>query len=446
MKNKTFREKIGDILDHMGKRFLVCLGIAAVGILLCFIPFGFAIGAFLAYFGVYGMLSVIPKKKTYLIGSVNVTSPDGKTIPCVLIKQKHYAYMPIVPIFCPFYYFSFKTQYYLLRNVTAKTPEKPKRVHNNIILSSIIEAKKLTHSEFKAIAENNQTNSFYEEIKADAENARAQYLSDIEHFVSTGLLEEVFYNERLAVCRIGEDNYVLLHFSRNDSGQQGLAITKELFEALKKDDSDVFEAYIEHPQILGYMIVLNERTLERMLNAPEFKDSVKKEEAEKAREEMDKNKKPLTRELITEQLRDKLVSKNKFWGFFWAAWCAFFVPIGFLGGIPGIIVFSILFGGFSGYLSYDFFKAYFTNKKNLESGRFIVVRASCTEIEDKSDSESTYYVYKFSNGESVGSDKISCREGDYYYFVYPEGHKVSSVFFSVLEYAPAPDITVQNYL
>ncbi len=441
MNNKTFREKIGDILDHMGKRFLLCLGITVIGFLLCVIPFGAVIGAPLAYFGVFGMLSVIPKKKTYLIGAVNVTSPDGKTIPCVLIKQKHYAYMPIVPIVCPFYYFSFKTQYYLLRNVTAKTPEKPKRVHNNIILSGIIEAKKLSHTEYKAIAENGQANSFYEAIKADAENARAQYLSDIEHFVSTGLMEEVFYNERLSVCRIGEDSYVLFHFSRDDSGQHGLAITKELFDALKKDDSDILEAYLEHPQLLAYMIVLNERTLERMLNAPEFKKSVKEEEAEKAREEMDKNKKPLTRELIIEQLRDTLISKKKFWGFFWAAWCAFFVPMGFLAGIPGIIMCTVLFGGFSGYMAYDFFKEYFTNKKNLESGRFSVIRAACTEIEDKSDAESTYYVYKFANGETVGSDKISCRVGDYYYFVYPEGYKTSSGFYPVLEYAPAPEIT-----
>ena len=446
MKDKTFREKLGDTLDNLGKRFLICLGCTAVGLLLCIIPLGFLIGVPLAYFGIYGMLSVIPKEKTYLIGGITITSPDGKSIPCALIKQKHYAYMPIIPIVCPFYYFSYKTQYYLMRNVSAKKLEKPMRVHNNILSSGIIEAKALTHTEFKAIAENGRANEFYNEIKTDAENARAQYLSDIAPFVETGLVEEVYYNERISVCCICKKSYVLFHFSRKDGAQCGLSINESLANALKEDDTEIFEAYIENPQLLGLMVTFNDRALERMLNAPELKECVNKEEATEARAEMDKKKKQITREMIVERLRSDLILGKLLWGIFWAFWCLLFVICGIFGGIFGIIGFTVLIGGFTGSLSVSFFKEHFANKKALANGRFTVVKVACTEIVEENSDDGTYYTYKFANGASYGGDKVSCNPGDFYYFVYPEGRNISDVFYPALEYAPAPDIIVTDYI
>ena len=109
---KTFLEKLGDALDHIGKRFLICTGIAVVGFLLAALgavfPPVIVIGAPLAYFGVFGMISVFPKWKTYIVCGISIPTPDGKVIPCAILKRKHYAYMPIISIVSPFFYIPYK--------------------------------------------------------------------------------------------------------------------------------------------------------------------------------------------------------------------------------------------------------------------------------------------------------------------------------------------------
>ncbi len=162
--------------------------------------------------------------------------------------------------------------------------------------------------------------------------------------------------------------------------------------------------------------------------------------------EIDKKKKVITREMVMEALRSKLILGKLLWGIFWLCICLLFGICGIFFGIFGIIFFTAVIGGFSGSLAVSFLKEHFVNKKNLASGKFTVVRVACTEIEEKSDDEGTYYLYKFANGVTYGQDKVSCNVGDYYYFVYPEGYKVSEVFYPAIEYAPDSDIIVTDYI
>ena len=182
-----------------------------------------------------------------------------------------------------------------------------------------------------------------------------------------------------------------------------------------------------------------------MLNSPEFKQDVDKNAARKVINDMNREKKPITRELILSSLKSTCITKKLGWGIFYAFWCVLLVVCGFTGGLPTIIIFTVLGGGFTGWLAVDFIKTGIKYKKTLVNGKYRIIKAACTRIEDKSDDESDFYLCHFENGAAISGVLPVCVEGDYFYFVYPDGDKEHQLYYNALDYAPAPGLTYEDF-
>jgi len=442
---KTFMEKMGDTLGHLGKRFLIFGAMTAVGVLFSFIlPFLIFIGAPLLFIGGFGMVSVLEKRKSYLVRGITVKGTDGKEIPCAILMQKHYCFMPIIPLVSLFYYIPYKKQYYLIKNVTAKTPEKPLRINNAVLGSMVLKAEPITYGEYNSLL--SDPDSFYSKLLAESEKDRNAYAEDVSHFIGSGIFEEIRRTENEAVIRTKGGTYILLHYSRGEGGQRGIVINKELYEKLEEDSSELFMAYIEVPKLFENTVELNDALLERLLHASEYKPHLSSEGAKRAQEEVDSDKTVITKEMIANALKSKFVTSKLVWGIFWCFMCVLLAVCGIAGGIITILMFSVAGGGFAGFLGVNYIIEHRKNKRMLAEGTYKILKVPCVKIEDTSDSESTSFDCIFANGERISGGSPVCIVGDCFYFVYPGNIKSTDVYYNAMSFIPAPDLEFSDYV
>lgn len=103
-------------LSKMGSRFL--FGIAVLACSFIFLPsenlaVGF-IGFVLFLYGAYTAISVIDQIRCKYINQYTVLVGQEIEMQYLLIQAKYYAYAPIIAIFCPHFYISFKKEFYLV--------------------------------------------------------------------------------------------------------------------------------------------------------------------------------------------------------------------------------------------------------------------------------------------------------------------------------------------
>lgn len=460
---KSFREKFGDFYSKMGRRALFSLGCIGFGILLELVLPDIGIGYAITSLSIYNLISICEKEKTKYLKSVPVMLPNGKMTSCALFEQRFYAHAPLImAFFSPGFYIPYKTQYILVRNMEAKNLAPGTRVPPPFLKLGLINIEIIPKSKYSAIMKNPQILS--DELYAQKAPRRKAFLREINPFVATGLLEEIYHTDKLSICRLFDNkNFILFHYESHSGVQCGLYIKEEHIKKIKEDDSFLLESYIytKNPSVT----LLSNELLERLLryrknqntentdikNTFEAKDDVEARYIDK----VNKNKKVFTREMIA----SKLKSKKCTWRMVWGIILLYFSVGGFcltVGGIcSGTIILTVI--GLPLWILLMYFgvkniKISNKNRRTLTTGQYKIIKTTCTErlkeTQTDSDGNSCGYSYShfFSNGDALILGYTVAVEGDEVYLVYLNDNEKISAFYNAIEYVPADDLVVTECL
>ncbi len=443
---KTFFEKIGDTMDHMGKRAIVGLVSGVIGLMLVFLgnvilPIGF-IGMPFFLGGFFTVVSILEFTKTYYVTGISVKSPTGEYIPCTIIKQGKFACMPVVPFVCPFFYVPYKTQYYLIKNMVAPNIAKGSKIREEAISYGYLNLEPITKAKYKALLANSQ--AFSDEIYESICKSREMFCNDIKPYVDTEILEEIYHTDRLSICKVLDDAYFLFHYARETGYQRGIIIGEENIEKIKVDDSFLLGAYVCAKEVPTDVVELNEKTLERLLKSSNNTES---EAAQKVVAENNKYKKVLTADVISNSLKGKSSTSKMVLGII----MCFFSVGGFEMLIAGIAlmmipvaIIGLALGGVLLYFGVKNIKTSKRNAANLQKGNYKVIKTLCTGYVNCSNDETISFVTKFENGAQATMNRPLGVNGDTFYLVYLEGAKAPNAFFNGTEYIPASNLIIEE--
>ncbi len=443
---RTLIEKLSDAMDHMGKRALVGLASTAIGLLLVFLgnvilPIGF-IGMPFFLGGFFTMVSILEFTKTYYVTGISVKSPTGEYIPCTIIKQGKFACMPVVPFVCPFFYVPYKTQYYLIKNMVAPNIAKGSKIKEEAISYGYLNLEPITKAKYKALLANPQ--AFSSEIYESICKSRKMFCDDIKSYVDTEILEEIYHTDRLSICKVLDEAYVLFHYARESGYQCGIIIGEENIERIKADNSFLLGAYVCAEEVPTSVVELNEKTLERLLKSSNNTES---EAAQKVVAENNKSKKVLTADVISNSIKGKSSTSKMVLGII----MCFFSVGGFEMLIAGIAlmmipvaIIGLALGGVLLYFGVKNIKTSKRNTANLQAGNYKVVKTLCTGYIDCSTDEAISFVTKFENGAQATMNHPLGVNGDIFYLVYLEGSTFPDAFFNEIDYIPAENLVIEE--
>ena len=468
---KNIIERFGDFYSKLGRRFLFNLGCIVFFVLLELVLAGTGIGAFAAILWVYNLLSICEKEKTRYIKSVQITLPNGEKTCCALFEQSVYAYAPMILAFFSIgFYIPYKKQYILVRNMEVKNYAQGTRVSPSFLAQGLLNIEILPKSKYSAIIANPQIIS--NEIYAQIAPRREAFLRETKPFVETGLIEEIYYTDRISICKLYDDeSYILFHYESHSNIQCGLLFNKDFIEKIKEDDSFLLESYIQmdNPNIVFLTNELLERLLrnrkntqgdnhEKLENGKLASDDETSSETEQNAEanyisEVNKNKKVFTSEMIASRLK----SGKCTWRLVWGIILLYFSIGGFcltVGGIgSGMIVLTVIGLPLWALLTYFGVKNIKISKKNrsaLTTGQYKIVKATCIKRVDEQQTDADgdpcgyQYIHHFSNGDVLKLGYVFAVRGDTVYLVYLNDNKKISTFFNAIEYVPADNLVIEE--
>ena len=468
---KNIIEKFGDFYSKLGRRFLFNLGCIVFFVLLELVLAGTGIGAFAAILWVYNLLSICEKEKTRYIKSFQITLPNGEKTCCALFEQSVYAYAPMILAFFSIgFYIPYKKQYILVRNMEVKNYAQGTRVSPSFLAQGLLNIEILPKSKYSAIIANPQIIS--NEIYAQITPRREAFLRETKPFVETGLIEEIYYTDRLSICKLYDDeSYILFHYESHSNIQCGLLFNKDFIEKIKEDDSFLLESYIQmdNPNIVFLTNELLERLLrnrkntqgdnhEKLENGKLASDDETSSETEQNAEanyisEVNKNKKVFTSEMIASRLK----SGKCTWRLVWGIILLYFSIGGFcltVGGIgSGMIMLTVIGLPLWALLTYFGVKNIKISKKNrnaLTTGQYKIVKATCIKRVDEQQTDADgdpcgyQYIHHFSNGDVLKLGYVFAVKGDTVYLVYLNDNKKISTFFNAIEYVPADNLVIEE--
>lgn len=468
---KNIIERFGDFYSKLGRRFLFNLGCIVFFVLVELVLAGTGIGAFAAILWVYNLLSICEKEKTRYIKSVQITLPNGEKTSCALFEQSVYAYAPMILAFFSIgFYIPYKKQYILVRNMEVKNYAQGTRVSPSFLAQGLLNIEILPKSKYSAIIANPQIIS--NEIYAQIAPRREAFLRETKPFVETGLIEEIYYTDRLSICKLYDDeSYILFHYESHSNIQCGLLFNKDFIEKIKEDDSFLLESYIQmdNPNIVFLTNELLERLLrnrkntqgdnhEKLENGKLASDDETSSETEQNAEanyisEVNKNKKVFTSEMIASRLK----SGKCTWRLVWGIILLYFSIGGFcltVGGIgSGMIVLTVIGLPLWALLTYFGVKNIKISKKNrsaLTMGQYKIVKATCIKRVDEQQTDADgdpcgyQYIHHFSNGDVLKLGYVFAVKGDTVYLVYLNDNKKISTFFNAIEYVPADNLVIEE--
>lgn len=444
---KSAREKLGDLLERPGKRFLLGMAATVIGVLIAaasaLLPPLIVIGAPLCFIGLFTALSLVPHTKEYFVAGFVVPTASGQHIPCTLIKQKRYVSMPVIPFVSLFFYVPYKVQYYLLPDLAAPVMLANTRIRNLLPLG-FLPAEPITRQMADALRQNPGLIS--REILAQAEERRARFCRDIRPYQETGILEEVYFTRQLSVCK-SDDVYLLFHYAGQNGAQSGLIINQETFEKIRQSTAFLLPTYLSTDDLHERVIELNDAALERLLRNAKYSHT---EAAQKTVETTNQKKQPLTKKLVEDSLRGKQSSSKKTLG--WVILCLpslLATELCIAGFATGLLAMGLVCVPIAGGLIYWGIRLIRTannNRDRIAAGQYRVVKTRCvsvsTETQESDDGTYTTYAAALANGEILSHTQPFGRKGDIFYLLYLDGTKRPVSWFNGINYHPAPDLTV----
>lgn len=429
MYQKNLWEKIGDLLAHPSKRFL--LGILSILVL--------------GPFGVFIALAIVENKKAYFVANITVQTATGEVIPCVLVKQNHYAYMPIIPFFSLFFYLPYKTDYILLKNVSASKLQKGSRINGTLLNIGLVRMEQVTKA--KAVAIENNPQIIAQELSGQAEQARCAFLEETKPFFDTKLLEEIFAANHLSLCDL-EGMCILFHYSKLNGHYCGMHINANYIDRIKQDSSFLLGAYLnmDPDKLVGNLVVLNDTALERLLRH-------KKENAESPEviSRVNRNKQILTKDAIEQTLKKSSSTPQKALGIILCFPALGAIELAIVGFVTGLFVMGVICLPLGIWLWYVAIKKIRQGKKNRENamrGQYKIIQTTCVgvtkEVQEDENGTVEFYTTRFANGESQTCNHSLGIEGDIFYLVYLSGSEKANAIFNSIDYVSSSDLIIEK--
>lgn len=260
-------------------------------------------------------------------------------------------------------------------------------------------------------------------------------------------MEEVYYDNKISICKILKDSYIIFHYQSYSNKQCGMLFNKDFVERIIQDTSFLLEEYlnVQNPSI----VLLTDELLERLLR--DNKDSEQQsEKIQQYVEQNERNKQILTRQIIEQRIYASSCRGNMVGGIL------LLIPA--LGGIE-LGIASVIMGMFWGalFLVAGLACLYFgirnirrsnNNKKNATRGSYRIIRTKCIEHKEQQEYDADgdpcgiSHIHRFSNGDDIKLNTVFAVTGDIVYLVYLEGSKKINACFNAIEYKPAADLQI----
>ena len=455
MYQKSLWEKFGDLFSSLGKRCLIGLSLAILGgVFVGFDPTG--IMGVVFCLGMLILVSVMGSNKTYFVANIIVRAPTGEIIPCAILKQNQYAYMPVVPFFSPFFYMPYKTDYYLLKNVSAPELQCGTRVNGTLLAAGLVRMEQITKA--KAVAIQKDPQIIAQELSGQAEQARYAFLKEVKPFFDTNLLEEIFPARHLSLCNL-EGMCVLFHYAKIDGRYCGMHIKTAFIDRIKQDPSFLLGTYLgmEPEKLVDSLVILDDTVLERLLRIrkenSDFCSNTNEQSTTETPEvisRVNRNKTTLTKDVIEKALKKNCSTPKKILGIILCIPALGAIELGIAGIVTGGVIWGLLFLALGVWLAYVAIKKLRQSSKNKEStlhGHYKVFQTTCIdtskEERENEDETVTFYTTKFANGESKTLDRPLGVKGDTFYLVYLPGSDEANAIFNAIDYIPSPDLIIE---
>lgn len=457
MYQKSLWEKFGDLFSSLGKRCLIGLAIAILGGVFAGLDPTGTMG-FVFCFGVLLIVSILESSKTFFVANIIVRAPTGEIIPCAILKQNRHAYMPVVPFFSLFFYLPYKTDYYLLKNVSAPELQCGTRVNGTLLDAGLVRMEQITKA--KAIALQKDPQIIAQELSGQAEQARYAFLNEVKPFFDTKLLEEIFPARHLSVCNL-EGMCILFHYAKIGGRYCGMHINADYVNRIKQDPSFLLGTYLsmEPEKLVDNLVILDDTVLERLLRIRKGKtDSCSNINEQTITEppevisRVNQNKITLTKDVIEQALKKSSSTPKKALGLILCFPALGAIELGIAGIVTGGVIWGLLFLALGIWLAYVAIKKLKQSSKNKEStlrGQYKILQTTCSntskEVREDEDGTVTFYTTKFANGEIKTMDRPLGVEGDTFYLVYLPGSDKADVIFNGIDYIPSPDLIIEHH-
>jgi len=414
----TFWEKFGESISTLGKRFLICMLISVVGyILVVFVPVIGIVGlpAFLG--GFFSAVSILEKNKCTYEKTITVTGDNGEKIKCGLIKLKEYAYMPVVPFVCPFFYIPYRTRYFIVKNIGDTTAVEGAVISAGILNLPILDIeriyKKDTHKYYSGAAFDND---MIAAIKKDREKLNSFF----ERYISENIVSECFENESVKIYKISDDYYLMYNSFSDENKGFCMSLSGKDKEKITEKNRCFFDLLL----ISDYKVLKNKLTFFKEDEVKNLNDTEKKDENySKISERLIKKqivaKKDVEQELFTKRhgvLRKIAGGFMFYFSLGGIALTLFSVATLFIPGIPlGILItFFLIRWGIKMFTAPD------KEKDMIYRGEYELRKKPCTNKEIFEDEDGILYKLSFEGeGIQVSEDiYIAVSIGEDFYFLY----------------------------
>lgn len=307
MKKKTLGEKFVDLMDSPGRAFLFWLAVTAAFGLLLPVTAGISGMPMLTSFMI--MLAVFRKRKLAWVERFDLRLPNGTVIPYTVYREKKYM-TSVVPVsfFCIFNYVPYGVRYHLVKGAVAPETSDP-AIFTDI--TGLFRHRVLTKDAYLALRNDLQTLA----AEAAAENAadRTAFLEAAQPFFKAGILREAFCGGYYSILTSPEkqDLCALCFYSGKRETQCAFAPDAALAERFRQASADpaIWQGLVACDSVLA----LDDATLETLLRANQKAASGAQPDApaaqrasdgfDRAMEDLNARKTPLTDEVIADSLR-----------------------------------------------------------------------------------------------------------------------------------------------
>lgn len=455
MYKASLSEKIGALLERGIVRFLIGVAVTALGSFLgivCSNAFLNFLGLILMLCGICLIISTVKSAEYSFVTGVFVRLQSGGVVPCVIVKKESYVYAAFLFQFlCLFRYIPYRTEYFLVKNILVPGIASGTKISGKIIEEKVFNVESITKAKQNAIVANPQIiePGLCEQIA----NVREKFVLKAKKFIDSGILEEIWFSDKLSICRLYSGEYMIFHYGNGIDNPFGYIVTFSDLEKIKISSEYLFSPDFERVAT-G---TLNDNTYYRLCNLIQLKNqnnsNIALTEENKANQEnylnnLNQNKKCFTHEMVCNQteknynLASVLIGFGIYFGLF-----LFVTSIFAVESVIGKVIFGLLAVVFIAVMCRYLVKRS-KKRKQFQGGAYRVIKSICLSVERvESEGEAgttVTYVHRFANGKVVSAAKPVGNVGDIFYLICPAPDYEVKTFFNGRYYYPDPRFIVED--